>query len=91
MNTTSGRGRVNIHAALNLENFDTPFVAPDTVNGTSAAQLLAKIEARNKKINVRFTPCGTTPPTIKAQRSANFYPAPNAPSILSNCHPIAPI
>ena len=48
VNTTSGRGRVNIHAALNLENFDTPFVAPDTVNGVSAAQLLAKIEARNK-------------------------------------------
>ena len=49
VNTTSGRGRVNVHAALNLENFDTPFVAPDTVNGVSAAQLLAKIEARNKK------------------------------------------
>ena len=48
VNTTSGRGRVIIHAALNLENFDTPLVAPDTVNGVSAAQLLAKIEARNK-------------------------------------------
>ena len=32
-----------------LENFDTPFVAPDTVNGVSAAQLLAKIEARNRR------------------------------------------
>jgi hypothetical protein len=26
--TTSGRGRVNIHGALNLENFDVPFVEP---------------------------------------------------------------
>ena len=45
--TTAGRGRVNIHGALNLETFDAPFVEPDTVDGTSATQLLAKIEARN--------------------------------------------
>ena len=45
--TTPGRGRVNIHGALNLETFDAPFVEPDTVDGASAAQLLAKIEARN--------------------------------------------
>ena len=45
--TTSGRGRVNIHGALNLETFDAPFVEPSTVDGVSAAQLLAKIEARN--------------------------------------------
>ena len=129
VNTTSGRGRVNVHAALNLENFDTPFVAPDTVNGVSAAQLLAKIEARNKKKRTVFyapspdpksgthfsgrwtmfyapspdpksayhfsgrwtMSSGTTPPTTKARRSAPSYPAPNAPSILSNCRPIAPI
>lgn len=45
--TTPGRGRVNIHGAVNLENFDTPFVEPTTVDGQSAVQLLAKIEARN--------------------------------------------
>ena len=45
--TTAGRGRVNIHGALNLETFDVPFVEPTTVDGTSAVQLLAKIEARN--------------------------------------------
>ena len=45
--TTAGRGRVNIHGALNLETFDIPFVEPTTVDGVSAAQLLAKIEARN--------------------------------------------
>jgi len=47
LKTTSGRARVNIHGALNLENFDTPFVEPTTVDGVSAVQLLAKIEARN--------------------------------------------
>ena len=47
LKTTSGRGRVNIHGALNLESFDAPFVAPNTVDGTSSVQLLAKIEARN--------------------------------------------
>lgn len=45
--TTAGRGRVNIHGALNLETFDVPFVEPTTVDGASAVQLLAKIEARN--------------------------------------------
>jgi len=45
--TTAGRGRVNIHGALNLETFDAPFVEPTTVDGISAAQLLTKIEARN--------------------------------------------
>lgn len=47
LKTTSGRGRVNIHGALNLENFDAPFVEPTTVDGASAVQLLSKIEARN--------------------------------------------
>ncbi len=47
INTTAGRGRVNIHGALNLETFDAPFIEPTTVDGVSAAQLLAKIEARN--------------------------------------------
>ena len=45
--TTAGRGRVNIHGAVNLENFDAPFIEPTTVDGKSAVQLLDKIEARN--------------------------------------------
>ena len=45
--TTAGRGRVNIHGAVNLETFDSPFVEPTTVDGVSAVQLLAKIEERN--------------------------------------------
>jgi hypothetical protein len=45
--STPGRGRVNIHGALNLETFDAPFIEPTTVDGVSAGQLLAKIEARN--------------------------------------------
>ena len=47
LKTTSGRKRANIHGAVNLENFDTPFVEPVTVDGQSAVQLLAKIKARN--------------------------------------------
>ena len=45
--TTTGRKRMNIHAALDLETFHTPFVAPETVNGVSSVKLLAKIEADN--------------------------------------------
>ena len=44
--TMTGRGRVNIHEALNLETFDAPSTEPTTVNGESAVQFLAKIEAR---------------------------------------------
>jgi transposase len=40
--TTAGRGRVNIHGALCIENFDAPFVEPVTVDGNSAVQLLSK-------------------------------------------------
>lgn len=45
--TTEGRGGVNIHGAFNFETFDAPFVEPTTADGTTAAHLLAKIEARN--------------------------------------------
>ncbi len=45
--TTAGRGRVNIHGAICLENFDMAFVEPITVDGDSAVKLLAKIEANN--------------------------------------------
>jgi len=45
--TTAGRGRVNIHGALCLENFDAPFVEVVTVDGNSAVQLLKKIQANN--------------------------------------------
>ena len=45
--TTAGRGRVNIHGALNLETFNAPFVEPTTVDGVSAAQLLSGTGARN--------------------------------------------
>jgi len=45
--TTSGRGRVNIHGAICLENFDAPFVEVTKVNGDSSVALLAKIEAKN--------------------------------------------
>jgi transposase len=47
LKSASGRKRVNIHGALNLENFDCPFVEPETVNFESTIALFEKIEARN--------------------------------------------
>ena len=44
---SSGRRRVNIHAAVNLENFDTPFMDVDRVDSDSTIQLFEKLEARN--------------------------------------------
>jgi transposase len=43
----SGRQRVNIQAALNLENFHCPFVEVETVNADSTIALFEKIEAQN--------------------------------------------
>ena len=45
--STAGRGLVNVHGAVILETFDTPFVEPTTVDGDSALKLLAGIEGRN--------------------------------------------
>lgn len=45
--TNSGRKRVNIHGALNLETFDMPFVDVETVDRDSTIALLKHIEARN--------------------------------------------
>ncbi len=41
------RKRVNIHAAVNLENFDTPFMDVDRVDSDNTIQLFEKLEARN--------------------------------------------
>jgi len=50
----SGRQRVNIQAAVNLENFDCPFVETDTVNPDSTIALFEKIEAQNTELSHIF-------------------------------------
>ena len=45
--TTPSRERLNIHGAINLENFHVPFVTADRINSHSSIALLAKIEAEN--------------------------------------------
>ena len=45
--SNSGRKRVNIHAAVCLENFDTPFVEVEKVNADSTIALFQHLEARN--------------------------------------------
>ena len=78
LKTTAGRARVNIHGALNLETFDTPFVAPSTVNGVSAVQLLAKIEDRNQDKRIIQV----------IWDNAAYHKAPDVRAFLSrkNCH-----
>ena len=46
--SSSGRKRVNIHGAVNLENFDFQFVESVTVDADSTIALLKKIEAANR-------------------------------------------
>jgi hypothetical protein len=78
--STAGRGRVNIHGAVNLETFDAPFVEPTTVDGVSAVQLLTKIEERNP-ISASLMSSGTTPPIKRAPMSGPFSPGHPAVSI----------
>ena len=44
---TSGRQRLNLHAALNLENFHCPLVEAERIDAASTIALLAKLEAGN--------------------------------------------
>ncbi len=46
--SSSGRKRINIHGAVNLENFDFQFVESITVDADSTIALLKKIEAANR-------------------------------------------
>ena len=49
--TTSGRKRLNLHAAFNLENRDLPIIKADTINALSFRKLLEKIEKDNPKVS----------------------------------------
>ncbi len=44
---TSGCQRLNLHAALNLENFHCPLVEAERIDAASTIALLAKLEASN--------------------------------------------
>ena len=49
--TTSGRKRLNLHAALDLENGDLSIIKADTINTVTFRKLLKKIEEENPKIS----------------------------------------
>ncbi len=44
---TSGRQRLNLHGALNLENFHCPLVQAEKINAASTIALFEKLEASN--------------------------------------------
>lgn len=44
---TSGRKRINLHGALNLENFHCPLVQAERINAASTIALFEKLEASN--------------------------------------------
>ena len=98
--TTAGRGRVNIHGALNFETFDAPFVEPTTVDGVSAAQLLSGTGARNpdKRIihvfwhviwHVISMSSGITPPVLKDRMSGHSSQGRTAAFTSFSCRRIA--
>ena len=56
--TTSGRKRVNIQGALNLETFDFRFVQGEKINAQTTRQLLTKIETAYpaRRMRLHFLP-----------------------------------
>jgi transposase len=54
LKSSTGRKRVNIHGAINLENFDCPFVESITVDSDSTIALLKKIETANPSKTVLY-------------------------------------
>jgi len=54
LKSSTGRKRVNIHGAVNLENFDFQFVESLTVDAQSTIALLKKIEAANRTKSVIY-------------------------------------
>ena len=52
--TTSGRKRLNLHAAFNLENRDLSIIKSDTINVVSFGNLLKKIEKSNPNASKIF-------------------------------------
>lgn len=46
---TAGRQRLNLHGALNLENFHCPIVAAERINAASTIALFEKLEAANPR------------------------------------------
>ena len=52
--TTSGRKRLNLHAAFNLENGDLSIIKADTINAVSFRKLLKTIEEYNPKVSKTY-------------------------------------
>ena len=44
---TSGRKRINLHGALNLEDFDCQIIEGDTISAETTLRLFKRLEARN--------------------------------------------
>ena len=52
--TTSGRKRLNLHAAFNLENRDLSIIKADTINTVSLRKLLEKLKKATPRL-LKFT------------------------------------
>ena len=89
---TSGRQRLNLHAALNLENFHCPLVEAERIDAASTIALLAKLEASNpgkRRIyvivdNARLSSCPCGPAVAGETRLPHHARLPAPPM-----HPIS--
>jgi type VI secretion system protein ImpM len=73
--TTAGRGRVNIHGALNLETFDAPFVEPTTVldEDISKVALEEKLSAVTRPGSAGSSVCRVSPGSVVACAPTNSH------------------
>jgi hypothetical protein len=90
VHSTAGRGRVNIHGALNLETFDAPFVDPRPLMGAVPSSFLPRSRSATPA-SASIISSGTTPPTSKDQMSGLSLQGKPAVSTRSSSLPIAHI
>ena len=91
VSSNSGRKRVNIHGAVCLENFDTPFVEAEIINADTTIALFERLEANNKGKSIIYVileglpPLGIMQNIIMLQRFENGCHSPVARSKSSGC------
>ena len=88
---TTGRDRLNIHGAIDLETGQTQILAVEKVNALSFIKLLGEIEGTHTAMRASSTSLSTTPAITRPASSKSGLRRPGAKSCCTSFRPIVPI